>query len=287
MVWPRHRASPRLIHIPTAGTESMANMDEAQARAARIVARGAGVHWNLPGSPRLQGLADCASRAVQGRMRSDRVGIARPDPDGLESQGLAMAVAGGIGGDAAAGQAAAVVLSAALHDYYATPSSWQPKQALERVLGACNDWMHARNMRDPEGNGGLATLSVLVLRGGRRFVAHVGDCRIYCLRAGRLQQLTRDHLWPRHDMRHIPKRAFGLDGHLVVDYAEGEVLPGDVYLLVTDGVWEVLGDAAILTAAGLEGPADAAEWLVGEALTRQAGYMGRNDATAIVARVDG
>ena len=88
-------------------------------------------------------------------------------------------------------------------------------------------------------------------------------------------------------MRHIPKRAFGLDGHLVVDYAAGDVLPGDVYLLVTDGVWEVLGDAAILTAARLEGPADAAERLVGEAMARQAGYMGRNDATAIVARVDG
>lgn len=287
MVGQRHRAFPELIPIQTAGTESMANMDEAQAHASRSAARGGGVNWNLPGVPGLRVLADCASRAVPGKARGDRVGIACPDADGLASHGLAMAVADGIGGDAAGGQAAAVVLSAALHDYYATPATWEPKQALERVLGACNDWLHARNMRDPEGNGGLATLSVLVLRGGRRFVAHVGDCRIYCLRAGRFQQLTRDHLWPRHDMRHVPKRAFGLDGYLVVDYAEGEVLPGDVYVLVTDGVWEVLGDAAILAAAGREAPADAADHLVGEALARQAGYMGRNDATAIVARMVG
>lgn len=276
-----------MIHILTASTEGMANMDEAQVQASPTTGRAAGLRCRLPGVGGLQVLADCASRAVPGKAQGDRVGIACPDADGLESHGLAMAVAGGIGGDAAGGQAAAVALSAALHDYYATPSAWQPKQALERVLGACNDWLHARNMRDPEGNGGLATLSVLVLRGERRFVAHVGDCRIYCLRGGRLQQLTRDHLWPRHDMRHIPKRAFGLDGHLVVDYAEGDVLPGDVFLLVTDGIWEVLGDTAILGAARRDAPHDAAEQLVGEALARQAGYMGRNDATAIVARMAG
>ena len=248
----------------------MANMDEAVTRSSRNTARAEGLRWSLPDGGGLQVLADCSSQAMPGKARGDRVGIACPDAGSLGSHGLAMAVAGGIGGDAAGGQAAAVALSAALHDYYATPATWQPKQALERVLGACNDWLHARNMRDPEGNGGLATLSVLVLRGERRFLAHVGDCRIDCLRGGKLQQLTRDHLWPRHDMRHIPKRAFGLDGHLVVDYAEGEVFPGDVYLLVTDGIWEVLGDAAILDAARCEVPGEAAELLVGEALTRQA-----------------
>src|SRR5262249_5618299 len=127
------------------------------------------------------------------------------------------------------------------------------------------------------------TLSVLVLRGDRFFLGHVGDTRIYHLRRGELAQLTRDHVWDRPDMQHVLKRAVGLDEHLVVDYADGELAPRDRFLLCSDGVWEARGQKRLHEVLQLhEAPQRAAEALVGAAL--EAG--GADNATAVVARID-
>ena len=86
------------------------------------------------------------------------------------------------------------------------------------------------------------TLSMLVLRGKRYYTAHVGDSRVYRLRGEHFEQLTTDHVWDRPDMRHVLKRAIGLDQHLSMDYADGDLQENDRFLLVTDGVWEPLGE---------------------------------------------
>jgi protein phosphatase len=100
------------------------------------------------------------------------------------------------------------------------------------------------------------------------------------------QQLTADHTWQRRDMRHVLRRAVGLDSHLVVDFADGDVEDGDTFVMATDGVWEVLGDASMteILRHRLE-PEDAAHALVDAAQRHQAAYMGRNDATALVFRI--
>jgi protein phosphatase len=115
----------------------------------------------------------------------------------------------------------------------------------------------------------------------------VGDTRVYRLRGRVLKQLTMDHTWPRRDMRHVPKRAVGLDSHLVVDFADGELRSGDVFLLVSDGVWDVLGDRQLSdTMRERAAPNAAARRLVEQSLVQQAAYMGRNDATAVVAVIE-
>ena len=73
----------------------------------------------------------------------------------------------------------------------------------------------------------------------------MGDTRIYLLRDNVLKQLTTDHVWDRPDMRHVLKRAVGLDAHLSVDLADGALQVGDIFALMTDGVWETLGEKAI------------------------------------------
>jgi len=75
--------------------------------------------------------------------------------------------------------------------------------------------------------------------------------------------------------------------HLVVDFADGELEAGDVFLMVTDGVWEVLGDVRMteILSRGTD-PESIARDLVAAAHERQAAYMGRNDATAIVVCVE-
>jgi serine/threonine protein phosphatase PrpC len=118
-------------------------------------------------------------------------------------------------------------------------------------------------------------------------IAHVGDSRIYRRRNGMLERLTVDHTWPRRDMRHVLRRAVGLDSHLVIDMAAGETEQGDVFLITSDGVWEVLGNNVIdeLLAADKR-PDEIARELVDGSLRSQRAYMGRNDATAIVVRFD-
>lgn len=227
-----------------------------------------------------------ATGSAPGKLNEDFHGIQDGGPAGAASHGVVAALGDGIGGDGSGRRAAEVCVRAVLDDYHGTSPAWPVARALDRLLCAANDWLHAQNDRRREADGLLATLSVLVLRGARYHVAHVGDTRVYRLRGGTLSQLTTDHVWPRHDMRHVPKRALGLDGHLVVDYADGELQHGDVFLLLSDGVWEVLGESRLRELlSGDEEPQRVAEALVADALERQARYMGRNDATAVVVRV--
>lgn len=229
----------------------------------------------------------CASGTSPGKINEDFHGIAPAQGAGAGTHGVAVALADGIGGDGAGRQAAEIAVRTLLADYPATPRTWPVTKALDRLLWAVNEWLHSQGRRRREGEGFIATLSALVFRDGHYHLAHVGDTRVYRRRGPVLEQLTTDHVWPRHDMRHVPKRALGLDSHLVVDYAEGELLKGDVFLIVSDGVWEVLGDSRLheVMVSDRE-PQAVADALVSDALSRQARYMGRNDATAIVVRVD-
>lgn len=231
-------------------------------------------------------LVGCASLAVPGKWNEDRVGVASPSPAEIASHGVVVAVADGIGGDGSGAYAAAVVVRSLLRDYYATPEAWGPRRALDRVLRACNDWLHGQNQRRREADAAVTTLSVAVFRAGHVHVAHVGDTRVYRHRSGDLKQLTIDHCWPRHDLRHVPKRAVGLDSHLVVDYADVVAETGDAFLIATDGVWEVLGDRELQLAVRSErDPQACADALVAQSMARQSSYIGRNDASCAVVRI--
>jgi len=242
--------------------------------------------WVPAGDVPLQVRVGCASRAAPGKPNEDYFGVARA-ADAPE-RGIVIAIADGISPDAGARQASEMVVRSLLHDFYAVPAAWSTARALDRLLEATNDWLAAENRRRPALAGIVVALSVLVLRENRYYLAHVGDTRVYRRRQATLRQLTIDHTWPRRDLRHVLKRAVGLDSHLVADFAEGELRAGDVFLMVSDGVWDVLGDRLQHeTLQAHSDPAQAAQQLVQEALRHQAGYMGRNDATALVIAVDG
>jgi protein phosphatase len=241
--------------------------------------------WAPPGAARLSLRVGCASGAASGKLNEDFYGVAQP-PERPE-QGVVLGLADGISADGSGRMAAETVLRTLLHDFYATPAAWSASAALDRLLTAANDWLDAQNRRRAASGGAVAALSVMVLRGNHYYLGHVGDTRVYRLRGRVLEQLTIDHTWPRRDMRHVLKRAVGLDSHLVVDFADGELRPADAFLLASDGVWDVLGDAQLLTTLReAPSPGAAAAHLVEQALAQQAAYMGRNDATAIVAAIE-
>ena len=111
-----------------------------------------------------------------------------------------------------------------LADYYATPETWSIPYSLDRVIQPINQWLVAQAARRRV-EGMACALSALVLCGARAFIAHVGDTRIYRLRHGELTRLTQDHAWDAPELRHVLKRAVGLDAQLSVDYSD-EALQG-------------------------------------------------------------
>lgn len=176
-----------------------------------------------------------------------------------------------------------MTIRSVLSDYYATPDTWEVHAALDKVLNAANRWLLAQASAHRDLAGMATTLSLLVLRGKRYYLAHVGDTRIYRLRKGELSQLTTDHVWDRPDMRHVLKRAVGLDQHLAVDYADGDIQPGDVFALMSDGVWEVLGQKAIHETMGLyDSPQMIADQLGKDALVQG----GTDNATVLAVRIE-
>ncbi|NIE73724.1 bifunctional protein-serine/threonine kinase/phosphatase [Pantoea sp. Ap-967] len=170
----------------------------------------------------------------------DALRLVTPAPELAASKGYLFALADGVSQCADGGLAARASLQALAMDYYATPATWGVAQALDRLLLAQNRWLRAQGSQPL-----LTTLSALVLRGRRFTLAHVGDCRAYRWHAGRLQCLSQDHVWDQPGMQHVLKRALGLDQHLLVDYLDGELEPGECYLLLSDGVWASLGDGHI------------------------------------------
>lgn len=226
-----------------------------------------------------------ASQGAPSKTNEDFYGVAAP-PEAAQ-RGAVLAVADGISAKGGGRAAAEMTVRSLLADFYATPVDWSASRALDRLLESANDWLMSENRRRPADGTVVAALSVLVLRPDRYCIAHVGDTRVYRVRGNIVEQITQDHTWTRRDMRHVLRRAVGLDSYLVADFAEGDVQAGDTFVLLTDGVWDVLDDATVHAAVVGCGDAQAAaDLLVSQSLQRQASYMGRNDATAVVACID-
>ena len=212
----------------------------------------------------------------------DYIGIVTPLTEQLSVKGALIAVADGVSGNAGGGEAAEMTVRTVSADYYATPDTWQPHSALDKVLTAANRWVLSQANANRDMAGMATTLSLLVLRGQRYYSAHVGDTRIYLLRDGTLKQLTTDHVWDRPDMRHVLKRAVGLDAHLTADFGEGNLQVGDIFALMTDGVWDSLGEQAIHTGlTKFDAPKLVAEYLTEAALKK--GSL--DNSTAVIVKI--
>jgi protein phosphatase len=214
----------------------------------------------------------------------DFCGAVTPAADILAAKGALFAVADGVSGGAGGREAAELTVRGLLSDYYATPDTWEVSAALDKVIAPLNRWVVAQGAANRDLAGMASTLSVLVLRGRRYILGHVGDTRIYRLRGHELTLLTADHVWDRPDMRHVLTRAIGLDDHVAMDYSEGTTEAGDLFVLASDGVWSPLGDLGIHETLLLhaEYPQRIADELVRKALA--AG--GQDNASALAVRIE-
>jgi len=176
----------------------------------------------------------------------DSCGIRVPDAALLRTRGIAAVIADGMSGSEAGKLAAEACVTGFLADYFATPESWSTETAGAKVLTALNRWLYGQGRREYESiQAMVTTLSVLVIKSATAHLFHVGDTRIYRMRRGRLECLTRDHRVRLGSDKNVLSRAMGIELHMEIDYRALPVEQGDIYLLTTDGVHDFLDDAAL------------------------------------------
>ena len=171
--------------------------------------------------------------------------------------------------------------------------------ALHGAIEAANSAIHEMAHHNPECAGMGSTVVAALFQDDALCVAHVGDSRLYRLRDGRLQLLTEDHsvvqellnrglLTPEQARQSVSKnlvtRALGVDARVQIDMGAHATEPGDLYLLCSDGLNDVLTDVQIesLLAAHGADPDAAAHRLVDA--TNQAG--GPDNISVILVRTD-
>ena len=146
-------------------------------------------------------------------------------------------------------------------------------------------------------NGMGTTIVAARFYDGRVGIAHVGDSRCYRLRERVLEQLTRDHsyvqdqlekgLISEEDAKNSPQknlitRALGIDAIAEADVKEYRTRPGDLYLLCSDGLSDLVDDEAIQTVLATEkAPGDHIKFLIDKANTNG----GRDNISVIIVRV--
>jgi serine/threonine protein phosphatase PrpC len=185
---------------------------------------------------------------------------------------ILFAVADGIGGYAGGEVASAMAIEVTLAAYRESPPSWGPAKRLLRAVQRANIEIHNRALTIPELRRMGTTLTAVVVSDGVLHAAHVGDCRLYLIRQGRISQITKDHtavqervrmgLMTAAQARHHPERS-GLTrsvGHELIASVDRITLgleQHDRLILCSDGLHGVLEDRELEHAVrGLE--ADAA-----------------------------
>ena len=203
-------------------------------------------------------------------------------------------VADGMGG-ASAGEVASKMLVDTVKNFLSkTPAPWDEKTLKQAILLA-NDLILNAARRNENYQGMGTTATVLYLDGDRAYFAHVGDSRLYRLRRNIFEQLTKDHSYVEtlvrrgeispdearvHPMKNVLTQAVGALADLRVDTANFSAEYGDVFLLCTDGLTNMVDNetiAQILQTA--ESPADA---LITAALDNG----GKDNISVIVVGID-
>ena len=227
-----------------------------------------------------------ASLAGRKDVNEDFCAAMLPEP-GQEAMGSIVAIADGVSTGGMGKEAAQTTVTSLVRDYYGTPETWDTTVALDRIISAQNTWLAGLNRRRHPVLG-FTTLTAVVLRGQSYTLAHVGDTRAYLLRARRVSQLSTDHVVNHPDLKHQLLRCVGAEDRLVVDYSQGDLFVGDVFVLLSDGVHGALSAKRLNTLIASANPAldDVDAATLSQQLVDEAIAAGTHDnVTALVVRV--
>ncbi|XZG70938.1 Stp1/IreP family PP2C-type Ser/Thr phosphatase [Chitinibacteraceae bacterium HSL-7] len=174
-------------------------------------------------------------------------------------------LADGMGGYNAGEVASGMAVELCLH---VVREAWRetalvaPEELVVEAISSANRAIFGTAQSQPQCSGMGTTLVAVQFHDNAVTVAHVGDSRLYRLRDGALVPLTRDHSLLQEQIdsgllteeearysanRNLVTRAVGIDAGVEISVARHDVVPGDLYLLCSDGLNDMLDDTEIAT----------------------------------------
>lgn len=183
-----------------------------------------------------------------------------------------------------------------LHIEACTDDSVIPRE-LENIVKKANAAVYEKSLESDEVSGMGTTLTMAVITGKKLTAAHVGDSRLYLVRAGSIKQLTEDHSYigelvrqgtltkeeaEKHPRKNVITRAIGCTSEILVDIISYDIEDGDIFVLCTDGLTNMVSEQDILQIVGSSEPEAACAKLI-EAANRNGG---EDNITVIVIKCE-
>ncbi len=194
-----------------------------------------------------------------------------------EATGIAV-LADGMGGynagEVASNMATSFInteMSRWLAESAATATVQDIRRALEICVGNANTSVFRAAHANAQYSGMGTTLVAGVFRGADLVIGHIGDSRCYRLRQGEMTQITRDHSLLQEQLdaglltpeqaalsmnKNLVTRALGVDDAVLLEVHEHTVEPGDVYLMCSDGLSDMVRDQDIAKVLQMPTPPD-------------------------------
>lgn len=193
------------------------------------------------------------------------------DSVAFDEQALVAVLADGMGGynagEIASGMATAFIkaeLSRWLSEAGANAQIRDIRRAMEICVDNANIAIYNSANANPSFAGMGTTLVLGVIKDGRLLIGHIGDSRCYRIRQGRMEQITKDHSLLQEQMdaglitpeqaagspiKNLVTRALGVEQGVMLEVNEFSIEPGDVYLMCSDGLSDMVSDEVIVRIA--------------------------------------
>lgn len=177
------------------------------------------------------------------------------------------AVADGMGGQAS-GEVASAIFADTVRELFGDSGECDGEETAGLVAESfrlANERIVRMSEEQPQHHGMGCTAELIAFHGDHYVLGHVGDSRSYLYREGVLSQVTKDHsliqeqvdqglITPHqarnHTFKNVILRAVGVEEALAMDLLRGECLPGDLFLLCSDGLSDMVEDERIADALG-------------------------------------
>ena len=213
--------------------------------------------------------------------------------------GLLAVVCDGMGGHAGGKEASELSVKTILEIMQAATEKTAPRDALRAAIEEANSRVWSMPTNEGGYRPGSTIVAILAHMGGVE-IAHVGDSRIYLIHSGVITQVTKDHsmvqemvdrnLIKQEEAANHPDankimRALGIAKEVSVELRSAPIayVAGDIFILCSDGLSDLVNPSEILDIAGSRPPAQAAGQLVDLANARG----GHDNITAMIVRMKG
>lgn len=229
----------------------------------------------------------------------DAMGSYIPDSRHLaRSHGYLFVVADGVGGMAYGEVASSTAVSVLTDEFQKAQADTMLISLLPRLIQHANAAVHDRTLEaEFRGKRMATTLVACALRYDQAIVSHVGDSRCYLVRGGKARQVTQDHTLVSEQLkmgllsaneisnseaRHVLTRSLGPEMFVTPDTTALTLQPGDVLVLCTDGLHDLMPEPTIAEVVTQKKPLDE---IARELVARSVEIDGGDNTTAQVIRV--